>query len=141
MKKFLKSLLPILVLAFALFACEKNNGGDDPIKPPDPPKVYNSAVNVTFTVPEGVSLGVSNFGLIDINGNGITPNIYQVVNVPKFTYQVDTAVARVYLGKKLFVYFSGGRVVNGISYGFETWIPLDPLKEKNDVNVNIEYPF
>lgn len=139
MKKFLKSLLPILILAFALFACEKNNGGDDP-KPPDPPKVYKSAVNVTFTVPAGVTLGVSNFGLIDLEGNGITPNVYQVVTIPKFTYQVDTAVARVYLGKKVHVYFSGSRNVNGINYGFETWVPLDPLKETNDVNIHIEYP-
>ncbi len=139
MKKFLNTLLPILILAFTLFSCEKN--GDDPVNPPDPPgKIYKSEITITFTIPENVDLYVREFHFCDAAGNSVIGNLKDYVIIPKFTYTVDTALARQYLGKQVKLYLGGGRVVNNQSYGTDNWVTIDQLKEKNDVNINIEYP-
>ncbi len=38
------------------------------------------------------------------------------------------------------LYFAGAQVVNGVNHGVEVWVPIDPLKEKNDVKIKLEYP-
>jgi len=140
MKKLKKMIaLPIFILAFVLFSCEKNS--NDP-NPPDPPpgKIFKSEITVTFIVPTNVRLSINDFVICDGAGTGITPNLRDYVVLPTFTYKVDTKLAREYLGKKVILYLGGSRSVNNQSYGTDNLITIEKLLDKNNVVVNIEDP-
>ncbi len=138
MKKLIFALF--LATMFIFVACEK-----DPSDPPNPPTptVYKAEIKVKFTAtPQGMVVGVTNFGLQDQNKQALTTNLYDLVPYPvaDFIWNLDTTLARQQWGKQVYVYVGACRSDGVACYGQEEWLKIDKLGKTNEVQFAIK-PF
>ena len=130
----------LLATMLIVVACEKNP--DDPPNPPTP-TVYKAEIKVKFTeTPQGMVVGVTNFGLQDQNKQALTMNMYDLVPYPvaDFTWNLDTTLARQQWGKQVYVYVGACRSDGVACYGQEEWLRIDRLGKTNEVTFAIK-PF
>ena len=114
MKKFFLILsLPLFIAA----SCSKNN--DVIPDPPDPPPVeYKATIAITFNVPASVQLSAGDdMWILDAEKEQLTNRI--TVTLPTTTVVLTGDVAKNNLGKKVYLYFSFGRVIGVDPYLYD----------------------
>ncbi|MCF7860549.1 hypothetical protein K9M09_02920 [Patescibacteria group bacterium] len=114
MKKF---FLILLVPLFIGASCTKNNDVN-PIPDPDPnPTEYKAIITVTFNVPAAVTLVLGNdMWILRSDKEQITNRID--VLLPTTTIVLTGDTVKNNLGKKVYLYFEGSRVIERLPNGY-----------------------
>jgi len=116
----MKKFLLLLLIPLFLGACTKNNDvipGSDPGPDPDPVS-YKATISVTFNVPAEVTFEIDNsMWILDSTKEQLTNRI-QVLQ-PTTTIVLTGDTVKNNLGKKVYLYFHGSRVIGRLPNGYE----------------------